>query len=326
MTEPTEQSKRRAPSAAVVIGVGAAILVSLLVLVTRRPAAEPEPAPVVAANRPAAAPPKLQQPPPDPPANTPGKRVGNTPAEHVSGNQPAATTPAPSSAELPPDHPEVPQVDEGSQVTLQWLGHSCFYIHSPGGAAVVTDPFDPKSTGLEAPGTGAHLVTVSSPEPQHSFTSGVRAFQGEKKEVVRGREARLKDLRVVPIETSPGRFAYVYEAAGLRIAHLGDLEKPVTADQAKQIGAVDILLVPAGGRGITPKQAVEITKQIGPRIVVPMAYSTQSMQGPDSKLRPVDDFIAASPYAVTNKDLDTILIGKSQLPASTEIYTLQFRR
>jgi L-ascorbate metabolism protein UlaG (beta-lactamase superfamily) len=89
---------------------------------------------------------------------------------------------------------------------------------------------------------------------------------------------------------------------------------------------VDILLVPAGGEGISPKDAAAITKAIAPRVVIPMAYSTAAMEGPDAKLRPLDAFVSATPYAVTNKDLDTILIGPADLPSSTEIYTLKLRR
>lgn len=334
-TESPQPVKRRAPAAARTIAAAAVLIVGLLALATRRPAQE------LGANGPVAqpsSPPQSGVIQPAPTANAPaansplvpGKSVGNAPAAHVSNGP--AEAPAPPAdptanpSDLPADHPEILQADEGTQVTLQWLGHACFYLHSPGGAAVVADPFDPKSTGLQPPSTGAHMVTVSSGDPQHAFTGAVRAFEGEKKEVVRGREARLKDLRVVPFPTGPNRYAYVYETAGLRIAHLGDLEWPLSAEQLKRLGPVDILLVPAGGQGVTPKQAVEMAQALAPKIVVPMAYSTSGMQGPDARLRPVDDFIAASPYAVTNKDLDTILIARSELPASTEIYTLKFRR
>ena len=50
MTEPTEQNRKRAPSAALLIGIGPAVLGSLLLVATRRPPAEPERVPVAAAN------------------------------------------------------------------------------------------------------------------------------------------------------------------------------------------------------------------------------------------------------------------------------------
>jgi len=223
--------------------------------------------------------------------------------------------------DLPPDHPPV-AVETGPQVTIQWLGHAAFYLHSPGGAAVVADPFDPRATGLPAVETGAHLVTLSSPAPDHSYERAVRAFQGETRQVLRGEGARLKDLTVTAVPVGAGRFAYVYEAGGLRLVHLGDLRAPLTEAQAKAIGAVDVLMVPAGGDGLTAKQAVEAAKRLAPRLVVPMAYAAPGRDAPPG-VRSVDAFIAASPWAVTQKDQDVVLLGPNDLPASTEIMLLK---
>jgi L-ascorbate metabolism protein UlaG (beta-lactamase superfamily) len=143
---------------------------------------------------------------------------------------------------------------------------------------------------------------------------------------VHGKEARLKDLHVIPVATGGGHFAYVFETGGLRIAHLGDLRQPLGLEQVRSLGTIDILLLPVGGEGIPPRTAAAMAQAIAPKIVIPMAYSTESMSGPDAHLKPVDDFIAASKFAVTNKDLDTIMVGPPDLPPSTEIYTLKLRR
>ena len=106
------------------------------------------------------------------------------------------------------------------------------------------------------------------------------------------------------------------------LAHLGDLRAPLTDAQAKALGAVDVLMVPAGGEGLTPKQAVETAKRLAPRLVVPMAYAAPGMDAP-AGLRSVDAFIAASPWAVTQKDQDVVLLGRADLPPSTEIMLLK---
>jgi L-ascorbate metabolism protein UlaG (beta-lactamase superfamily) len=214
-------------------------------------------------------------------------------------------------------------------VGIQWLGYSCFYIDSPGGVAVVTDPFDPKATGLAAPTTGAHFITVSEETPQHNFAGAVHAFQGEQKEVLHGRPARRGDLQITPVPTDSsagGNVAYVIQAGALRIAHLGALDHPLSAAQVKSLGQVDVLMLPVGGGALSPKQAVAVTKALNPRIVLPMAYSTPGMSGPAARLPPLQDFISASPYAVTRKDEDVMMISKADLPQSTEIYTLKYGR
>lgn len=231
-------------------------------------------------------------------------------------------------SDLPPDHPEI-TTDETTRVGIQWLGYSCFYVHSPSGVAVVTDPFDPKATGLRAPDTGAHLVTISSPTPQHSFVQAVHGFKDESTlnpldlKVVRGEATRQGDTQIQPVPVGDST-AYVIQSGALRIAHLGAIRQPLSPAQIKSLGAVDILMIPVG-EGLTPKQAVEITKALKPMIVLPMAYSTSDMEGPAAKLRPVEAFISASPYAVTRKDSDVMMISKSDLPTDTEIYLLHHR-
>ena len=50
----------------------------------------------------------------------------------------------------------------------------------------------------------------------------------------------------------------------LHIAHLGDLGHVLTADQAAEIGAVDVVLVPVGGfYTIDAKQATKVIDQLG---------------------------------------------------------------
>jgi L-ascorbate metabolism protein UlaG (beta-lactamase superfamily) len=230
--------------------------------------------------------------------------------------------------ELPADHPPITN-DEGSQVGIQWLGHSCFYIHSPGGIAAVTDPFDPKATGLPAPSTGAHFVTVSGTSPTSSFVQAVKPFMDEATlkplalDVVRSEPAGKDDLKIQPVETSSGRI-YLIQAGALRIAHLGGVRQALSAAQIQALGKVDVLMIPVG-EGLTPKQAVEIARALKPSIILPMAYSTPDMDGPEARLRRVEQFIAASPFAVTRKDSDVMLIAPSELPANTEIYLLRLR-
>jgi L-ascorbate metabolism protein UlaG (beta-lactamase superfamily) len=228
--------------------------------------------------------------------------------------------------DMPADHPTIAPSDPKSQVTVQWLGHSCFFIYTPGGVVVVTDPFDPQATGLPSPDLNAHLVTVSSQRPDHAFTNVVGAFQGEQRQVVYGKEARVKDLRVIPVDAGGGDYAYVLEAGPMRIAHLGGLKRPLSPENIKKLGPVDILLIPAGGEGVTQKQSVEMAKQIAPKVVIPMAYAATGMDGPDGKLGSFDEFVSAGPFAVTDKEADTILISKPELPPTTQVYRLQFRR
>jgi L-ascorbate metabolism protein UlaG (beta-lactamase superfamily) len=230
---------------------------------------------------------------------------------------------------MPPDHPPV-AADDGTQVGVQWFGGACFYLHSPGGVAVVTDPFDPKAAGLDPAGIGAHFVTVSSDDPLHGFTAAVHAFQGETKQVVRGTEARRGDLHIIPIEVPSRRggkvYAYAIEAGALRFAHLGSVGGPLTPQQVKAFGPIDVAMVPVAGEGLSSRQAVEIAKQLNPRIVIPMAHGTPEMRPPASRLPSVQAFVEASPWAFTRLDTDVTMLSKAVLPQTTEIWSLQYGR
>ena len=67
---------------------------------------------------------------------------------------------------------------------------------------------------------------------------------------------------------------FIIQVDGIRILHCGDLGQPVLTDlQLKQIGKIEVLLIPVGGvYTIDGEQAVAITEQIQPRIVVPIHY------------------------------------------------------
>lgn len=67
---------------------------------------------------------------------------------------------------------------------------------------------------------------------------------------------------------------YRVETADFRIGILGHIEKKLSDDQLEAIGVVDILVVPVGGNGYTldPHDAAALTRQIDPRVVIPVHY------------------------------------------------------
>jgi L-ascorbate metabolism protein UlaG (beta-lactamase superfamily) len=67
---------------------------------------------------------------------------------------------------------------------------------------------------------------------------------------------------------------FVFRVDDICIAHLGDLGHELTPAQLKMLGKIDILLVPIAGGffTVTAAEAKEVTKQVKPRIAVPMHY------------------------------------------------------
>jgi L-ascorbate metabolism protein UlaG (beta-lactamase superfamily) len=182
---------------------------------------------------------------------------------------------------------------------ITWLGHASFLIETADGTRVITDPFEAGSYGGAvgyAPITErADLVTVSHEHPDHNFVDSV----GGNPEVVRGTgERTVKGVAVRGVasyhDESRGHergknTIYVLEADGLRVAHLGDLGHALSAEEARALGPVDVLLAPVGGHfTIGPEDAKRVAERLGAKVVIPMHYKTDVLGFP---IRPVDDFL-----------------------------------
>lgn len=99
------------------------------------------------------------------------------------------------------------------------------------------------------------------------------------------------------------------EVGDLTVVHLGDLGTSLSDRQLTKIGDVDILLIPVGGKyTITAKEAVEVVRQIEPRIVIPMHYKLPGLKidldGPEAFIKEMGGVSERLPkLKVSKKDL-----------------------
>ncbi|HTX43367.1 MAG TPA: MBL fold metallo-hydrolase, partial [Methanocella sp.] len=78
---------------------------------------------------------------------------------------------------------------------------------------------------------------------------------------------------------------------GVGVCHCGDLGHLLTPEQLKEIGPVDVLLIPVGGYyTIDAKTAVEVVKQVAPTVTIPMHYQVEGLGYP---IQGVEPFIQA---------------------------------
>ena len=202
---------------------------------------------------------------------------------------------------------------------ISYLGHSCFKIQDklgPDGVTVVTDPFN-KNLGLKVPNFEADVVTVTH---SHSDHNNAEALRGEPFIINTPGEYEVKGVMIQGIETfhddkngaeRGANIIYRIEMDGIAIAHLGDLGHILSDEQLAELGVIDILMIPVGGKyTIDAKTAVEIVTQIEPRIVIPMHYKL-----PDSKIDidGVEKFIKE--LGVEPKREEKLKIAKRDLPS-----------
>jgi L-ascorbate metabolism protein UlaG (beta-lactamase superfamily) len=209
---------------------------------------------------------------------------------------------------------------------LTYLGQACFVLESPGGARVVMDPI-PAGLGYTLPtDLGAQAITISHEHADHNNVALVvngeprvlRGLTEEKTGWTRVR-AKVKDVTIRSVGTyhdaQEGKerglnAVFIFEVGGQRIAHLGDLGHQLSDKQLREIGRVDVVLVPVGGvYTLDALGATRVIAQLRPRtIVVPMHYRTDVLK--IKELATVDAFLAGK-SAVRRASGNTLDLGEA---------------
>jgi L-ascorbate metabolism protein UlaG (beta-lactamase superfamily) len=212
-------------------------------------------------------------------------------------------------------------------VEIEWFGHSTFQITSSKGTRILADPH---SRGeLPWPSLDQHVVTTSH---QHGAHNNIYMAKGNPmilQGLTPGGEnwnsvhETIRDVSVYSVpayhDKSQGlqrgkNAIFVFRVDDVCIAHLGDLGHLLTPPQLKLLGKIDVLLVPvAGGMfTVTPSEAIEVTKQVNPRIAIPEHYWWEGA---------ADQFIGGFPR-VKRSPGAILRVSKPELPQPVEIVVL----
>lgn len=162
---------------------------------------------------------------------------------------------------------------------------------------ILTDPYEEK-TGYRLPSIAADIVTVSHGHYDHNYVAAASGnptvLDAVGAQTVRGVEVTgfgsWHDEAQGAKRGANVIFRYVLD--DVRVVHLGDLGHLIDDATADQIGAVDVLLCPVGGRfTIDAEEAYEVVKRLNPRIIVPMHYQTPELT---FEIAGVEPFLAAA--------------------------------
>lgn len=222
---------------------------------------------------------------------------------------------------------------EKQPITLKWYGQACFKI-SDGTTTLVIDPYGPK-VGYPVKPIDAKWVFVSHEHFDHNNVSMV-----PKATVLRGLTEDGKDWNIFTEQLGPdislstvavyhdkeegkvrGKNAVsVITVHGIHFAHLGDLGHLLTEKQLKEIGPVDVLMIPVGGTfTIDAKEAVAVIEQLHPKIILPMHYKTRYT--PSLPLHPISEFLRQSKWPVKTTYGSTLILS-GKLPQNPTVYLL----
>jgi L-ascorbate metabolism protein UlaG (beta-lactamase superfamily) len=113
-----------------------------------------------------------------------------------------------------------------------------------------------------------------------------------------------------------GNSIFVFEAAGLCIAHLGHLHHLLTPDDLATLGQLDIVMVPIDGAWTSNQgDMVEVLAQLNPRLILPMHY-----WGEDVLARFLNRM--RDKAEILRPESPTITVSRATLPAAPTIIVL----
>jgi Beta-lactamase superfamily domain len=170
-----------------------------------------------------------------------------------------------------------------AEVRITFVGHSTFLIESAQGVRIATDYND-----YFRPGMVPEIATMNRAHDSHYSDNPAPGIQ----HLLRGwapdgapaqHDVTLRDVRVRNIPTNTrdwqggtnvyGNSVFVFEIAGLCIAHLGHLHHTLTVQQLGQLGQMDIVLVPVDGSyTLDLDGTIEVLKAIKAPLMIPMHY------------------------------------------------------
>mgnify|MGYP001453256188 FL=1 len=209
---------------------------------------------------------------------------------------------------------------------IKWLGHASFLLESAG-IKVLTDPFNAE-IGYQPCKEKIDIVTISH---EHWDHNAVDILVGSPRIIRETGLYTIDGINILGISSYHDKkqgqergynTIFKISSENLDILHLGDLGHVLTDRQLLEVGNVDILLVPVGGRyTVDADAAYEIVEQLQPQIIIPMHFLTADVSL--KELAPVEAFTAKFPRIIKEPFLE---ISKETLAPELRVIVLDYPR
>lgn len=238
------------------------------------------------------------------------------------------------------------------EVTIDYLGHSCFTITDTEGMIVMIDPYGtyvpypalPKQADVVLI-THGHIDhcpycygendrVLGDPEIVWPFDEEGRVNEGEcTSESVEGLTVDFVEATHVTRRGGGQGLVCLFslEVDDVRFAHFGDLGRPLNEEQIEALGDVEVLFIPVGDAyTIDASEAVEVIKQLPTvKVAIPMHYFVKGLC-PWEDMKPIDGFIrlakAESEWTVRELDTSQVTVSADTLPETLEVWALEYER
>lgn len=119
---------------------------------------------------------------------------------------------------------------------------------------------------------------------------------------------------------------YVMDEGSVRIVYFGEVSKKIELDQIKNLGDVDVLILPVGNGDVFPnyENLQKVIQKIDPTYLIPSAYKEDGLDSKYDGLKSVDEFVKQFGYThVTNDNKFTITSGDEPDNKVIEVIVLE---
>lgn len=208
---------------------------------------------------------------------------------------------------------------------ITWYGLSCLKIEGKnnlGEFTIVTDPFDPKKTGLKLPRVTRADITLQS-RADREMQDMISPAKADSSVFFIPSPGEYEKSGVFVAGTHINHeqhIAYAIEAENLHLYYCGPLHRLPSEQELENLENVDVLLVPVGGHGVLDgKIAAELVSELEPRVIIPIHYKLPGLKtqldGPEVFLKA----IGVKPGEILTK----VKITKKDLPQEeTQVFLL----
>jgi L-ascorbate metabolism protein UlaG (beta-lactamase superfamily) len=211
-------------------------------------------------------------------------------------------------------------------VRITFLGHASFLIATPEGIRAVTD-----YNGYNVPAEPPDIATMNHAHTTH-FTDHpdpriphvLRGWRDDGQPAVI--DLTVGDLHVSNLPTNIrdwqggtevfGNSIFLFESAGVCIAHLSHLHHLLTEHDIVLLGHIDVVMAPVDGvYTMSQQDMAAVLNQIHPRLVLPMHYFNRSV---------VERFadLVRDRYKIEFSDSPTLHVTAATLPARPTLVVL----
>jgi L-ascorbate metabolism protein UlaG (beta-lactamase superfamily) len=200
---------------------------------------------------------------------------------------------------------------------ITWLGQTCTKLVTKNITKEITlliDPYKPDQ-GEFPRNLTADVVAYSITE-KNSIPVSEEAFV-----ISTLGEFDVEGVIITTWAQTNGQIIYKITTEGMNLLHLGKCSEPPTEETLESFGKIDIILLPVGGNKeyLEPAQAARIVTTIEPRLVIPLAYESDS----DPKANPVSAFIKEMGLKPELTDKKLIIKSKDLPQEETKLYILE---